>query len=156
MVERTFRFKRGGGLVGFRNNLLNKKCVEMCGVAYNLAAVAYETKIHGVSASGELPPTGGICDQIRGTKGDPYVDVKEVVSNLCADTVVLVIWDPCRMCVFSVRIIGTDPVSYNGRHPHKILSCNKRQKKGRYLEDCLQIQWQITPIVFSVNGFMGE
>ena len=50
---------RGGGLVGVRNNLLNKEWVEMCEAAYTPAAVTNEPKIHGVAAVGEAPPTGG-------------------------------------------------------------------------------------------------
>ena len=57
-MEHARRVKRGG-IIGIRNNLLNKEWVEMCGVAYNPSAVTNEPKIHGVTAAGEAPQIGG-------------------------------------------------------------------------------------------------
>ena len=61
----------------------------MCGVAYTPYEATNKTKIHGVEASGEVPPTGGRVVQRWGTRGDPNVEESEVVTELCRDTGVL-------------------------------------------------------------------
>ena len=47
----------------------------------------------------------------RDTRGDTHVEEREVGSNLCRDTKVIGFLDPCRMCVFSVRIFNIDAES---------------------------------------------
>ena len=107
----------GGGLVGIRKNLLNKEWEEMCGAAYKPDVVTYETKIHGVTAAGEAPPTGGRGARRRGTSGYPYAAESEVGSDLHGYMGVVGFWAPCRMCVFGVHGVDTDKESYDGRHP---------------------------------------
>ena len=58
-MDHVCRLKRGGGLVGLQNDLLNKEWADMCGAVYNPATVTYEPKIYGVMSVGEAPPTGG-------------------------------------------------------------------------------------------------
>ena len=60
------------------------------------------------------------------------------------------------MCVFDVHIFDTDRYSYYGRHRHKILSQHERRKNGKYLEACVEEKPQFMPLVFSVDGGMGE
>ena len=63
-----------GGVVGPRDDILNKEWVEMCRVAYNPDEVTDEPKFHGFAASGEAPPTGGSGGRRQGTRGDPYAE----------------------------------------------------------------------------------
>ena len=57
--------KEGGrGLVGLHNNLLNREWAEMCWETYTPYAVINKPKIHGVTAAGEAPLTGGRGGQI--------------------------------------------------------------------------------------------
>ena len=60
------------------------------------------------------------------------------------------------MCAFVFSVVDTESVSYDGRHPHKILSQHERRKKGGYLEAFLDRRRHLTPLVFSVDGVMGE
>ena len=61
-----------------------------------------------------------------------------------------------RMCVFDVCIVDKDAASYDGRHPHKILSQHKCRKKGKYIYDCLDRQFHFMPLVLSMGGVMEE
>ena len=58
--------------------------------------------------------------------------------------------------MFGVYIFDIDAASYYGRHQHKILSQHERRKKGKYLEACLDIRCHFMPLVFYVDGVMGE
>ena len=60
------------------------------------------------------------------------------------------------MCVFDISAVDTDAAYYDGRHPRKILSQNKQRKKGKYIEAFLEQGCHFTPLVFSVDGLMGE
>ena len=60
------------------------------------------------------------------------------------------------MCVLNFHIVDTDSKSYDGRHPHKILSHCKWCKKGKYIEDCLERRLHFTPLILSVDRVMGE
>ena len=60
------------------------------------------------------------------------------------------------MCVFDVCVVDKNVASYEGKHPHCILSQHEHRKKGKYIEDRLERLRHFTPLVFSVNGIMGE
>ena len=40
--------------------------------------------------------------------------------------------------------------------PAKVLEKHEREKKAKYLEPCLERQYSFTPLVFSVDGLMGQ
>ena len=60
------------------------------------------------------------------------------------------------MYVFNFLLVNTDAASYDEKHQHKILSQNEQRKEGKYLDDCLEIQSDFTPIVLLVDRVMGE
>ena len=88
----------------------------MCGAAYTLAGVTGETKIHGVAASGEAPPTGGRSGRRWGKRGGTYMKEREIGTDLCGDILLIGFWYPRRMCVFNVCVVDTDTESYDGRY----------------------------------------
>ena len=100
--------------VGLRHDLLNKEWVEMCGVTYNPDAMTDEPKIHGVTAAGEATTTGRRGIWRRGTKGYPYIEEREVGSELRGYTGVIIFWDPCRICVLGVHVVDKETDSYDG------------------------------------------
>ena len=89
-------------------------------------------------AAGEEPPTGGRDVRRWGTRGDPYAEQIKVIADLCGDTGVLGFWASNIICVFDVRVVGSDAGFYDGRHPHKILSQHEWRKKGKYIDSCIQ------------------
>ena len=101
-------FQEGGGLVGLRHNILNKEWVEMYGVAYTPDVVTNDPKIHGVLVKGGVPFTTGRCGQIWGTRGYPYAEQSVVETDTHGYIGGIVLWDPCRMCFFEVRVVGID------------------------------------------------
>ena len=106
----------------------------MYGVVYTPYEVADELKIHGVAAAGESHTTEGRGGRRRGIRGDIYEEEINVGADLHGDTGVIILWDHNRICVFGVFVVDTDAESYDGIHPHKILSRNNRRKKGKYIK----------------------
>ena len=60
------------------------------------------------------------------------------------------------MCVFGVYVVYKDADTYAWTQPHKVLTQNKRCKKGNYLEAFIKWRQQFTPLVLSGDGVMGE
>ena len=94
-------------------------------------------------------------DRDRAQGGIP-VQCKARFADLHGNTVVLGFWDPRRMCVFNVCVVGIDTASYNGIHPHKILSQHEQRKRGEYIEACLELRRHFLPLVLSVDGVVVE
>jgi len=57
--------------------------------------------------------------------------------------------------IFDVRITDTDAPTYRSWDPTKVLAAHKKEKKDKYLADCLARQCHFTPLVFSVDGLRG-
>ena len=90
--------------------------------------------------------------------GDPYaegVEDTEVGYDLWEDTGVLGFWYPRIMCVVDVRMVDTDSDTYAGIQPHKVQTRYGWRKKRKYLDACLGWRLHFTPMVLSVDGFMG-
>ena len=128
----------------------------MCGAEHLPYSVTDEQKIHGIAAAGEETPTGGSGGWVWGTRGDNYVEEIKFGTDLHGDIDVLGFWYLPRMCVFDVCNVDTYKASYQGKHPQRILYQYKRHKKGKYLEDCLEIRQHLIPLVLSVDGVIGE
>ena len=71
----------------------------------------------------------GVGGDIDGKRGVPYAEENTVGADLCGDTGVIGLWGPCSMCVFNVRVVDTDKVSYHGIHWKNILSHHKQRKR---------------------------
>ena len=67
------------------------------------------------------------------------MDKINVGADLHGDTVFIGFWVPCRVCVFGVHVFDIYAESYEGRHPHRILSQHKLRKKVKYPWGCLEI-----------------
>ena len=52
--------------------------------------------------------------------------------------------------IFNIRITDTDAPMYRNRDPIKVLAAHEKEKKDKYLEDCLARRRHFTPIVVSI------
>ena len=62
------------------------------------------------------------------------MEESKVGSELHGYIVVLGFWDPHRICVFGIHVVGTDTESYNGRYQHKIIYQYENRKKVKDIE----------------------
>jgi hypothetical protein len=130
-----------GGLVLLRHNDLAAEWGEMCAAALTPSAVSTEPLIHKGRAAdrANAPATHGTA----------------VNPELRGDVGVHGFWRRAATTIFDVRITDVQAPSNQGMDPAKILARHEREKKGKYLEACLERRRHFTPLVYSVDGMMG-
>jgi hypothetical protein len=55
-----------------------------------------------------------------------------------------------------VRVTDTDAKSYLSTEVSKVLACQEKEKKGKYLNSCHEMRKDLTPMVYSVDGVAGR
>jgi hypothetical protein len=55
-----------------------------------------------------------------------------------------------------MRITDTEARSYRNRDYDKVLAAQEKEKKGKYLQVCLEQRKDFTPMVYSVDGIAGR
>jgi hypothetical protein len=65
-------------------------------------------------------------------------------------------WERGRTCIFDMRITDTDAKSYWKKEFGKVFSQHKKEKKDKYLQTCLEMRKDYTPMVYSVDGIAGR
>jgi len=52
--------------------------------------------------------------------------------------------------------MGTDTRSYRKKEFAKVLEQHEKEKKDKYLQNCLEMRKDFTPMVYSVDGIAGR
>ena len=65
-------------------------------------------------------------------------------------------WKRGRTCIFDMRITDTDAKSYRKKDFGKVLLQHEKEKKDKYLQTCLELRKDFTPMVYSVDGIAGR
>jgi hypothetical protein len=65
-------------------------------------------------------------------------------------------WECGRTCIFNMRITDTDARSYWKKKFGKVLSQHEKEKKDKYLQTCLEMRKDFTPMVYLVDGIAGR
>jgi hypothetical protein len=66
-------------------------------------------------------------------------------------------WTHRTDCIIDVRVTDTDAKKSNlSRDPAKVLEAHKREKKRKYLKDCLEQRHHFTPFVVSTDGLISR
>ncbi len=60
------------------------------------------------------------------------------------------------MTIFDMQITDTDARSYRKKECAKVLEQHKKEKKDKYLRNCLEMRKDFTPMVYSVDGIAGR
>jgi hypothetical protein len=55
-----------------------------------------------------------------------------------------------------MRITDTDARSYRKQEFAKVLEQHEKEKKDKYLQNCLEMRKDFTPMVYSVDGIAGR
>jgi hypothetical protein len=55
-----------------------------------------------------------------------------------------------------MRITDTDARSYRKKEFAKVLEQHEKEKKDKYLQNCLEMRKDFTPMIFSVDGIAGR
>ena len=64
-------------------------------------------------------------------------------------------WKRGNTAMFNIRIVNLDAGSYLRMTPEKALAKAEKEKKDLYLQACLELRSNFTPMVYSVDGITG-
>jgi hypothetical protein len=80
----------------------------------------------------------------------------EPSSELQGDLAVHGFWTRGQTAIFDVRITDTDQPSNRNTAPTKVLLHHEKEKKDKYGALCIERRRTFTPLVFSVDGLLGN
>jgi hypothetical protein len=130
---------KAGGLVLLRHNDVAWEWHRLCAQALTPAAVSDEPLIH-TGRDMQTSANGQSTEALPDNRGD-------VAAHG--------FWRRGATTIFDVRITDTDAPTYRSRDPAKVLAAHEKEKKDKYLADCLARRRHFTPLVFSVDGLRG-
>ena len=146
-VEHALACKKGG-LVLLCHNDMVAEWHEMCANALTPSAISDEPLIHNGRVAGGTNGNG--AQQAGVQPGDR--EHRAMRGDVAAHG----FWRRATTAIFDVRITDTDAPSYRGQDPTKILARHEKEKKDKYLDACVERRRQFTPLVYSVDGLLGE
>jgi hypothetical protein len=98
-----------------------------------------------------LPPPPPPSTPTADTPPTPPTTTKERGDASCHG-----FWERGRTCIFDMRITDTSTRSYQKNGFGKVLLQHKKEKKDKYLQTCLEMQKDFTPMVYLVNRIAGR
>ena len=140
-----------GGLVHIRHDDVADEWRHLCGTALSFGRVEREPRIY--SSVGRLAREVG--DTVAETPTTGELDEMQTTGER-GDAGVHGFWQRGRQAIFDVRITDTDARSARGRDFTKILASHEKEKKDKYLQPCLQMRKDFTPLVYTVDGIAGR
>lgn len=128
-----------GGLVLLRHNDIASEWHELCAHALKPSCVRDEPLIHkGHGARWE----GTNCTQVE--------------AELRGDVAAHGFWKKGSTAIFDIRVTDLEAPSQRNSDPKKVLARHETEKKKKYGPHCKRLRHQFTPLVFSVDGLMGN
>jgi hypothetical protein len=120
-----------------RHDDLKMEIMSLCAQAFSPGAVRIEPKINTYRGA----PAGGLA-----------ADAPELRGDISTHG----FWTRGKTTIYDVRVTDTDAPSHSGQDPFKVLAKQEREKRDLYEEPCNARRRDFTPLVFSVDGLMGE
>jgi hypothetical protein len=65
-------------------------------------------------------------------------------------------WEHSHTIIFDMSIMDTDARSYQEKEFTKVFEQHKKENKDKYLQNCLEMWKDLTPMVYSVDGIAGH
>ena len=144
-----------GGLVHIRHDDVADEWRHLCGTALSPSRVEREPPIFRcvshrarVAAGNTTPPPPSTP---TATPPTPPTTTEERGDASCHG-----FWKRGRTCIFDMRITDTDAKSYRKKDFGKVLLQHEKEKKDKYLQTCLELRKDFTPMVYSVDGIAGR
>ena len=92
-----------------------------------------------------------------GEENDPTAPTDQTPpTGECGDAGAHGFWQCGRTVIFDVPITDTQSCSYQNKDYQKVLVQQEKEKKNQYLCQCLEMQKDFTPLVYSVDGIAGR
>ena len=145
-----------GGLMHIQHNDVADEWRHLCATAFSPCRVEHEPWIFssiscraGTPASNTMPPSS--TTPTAGTP-QPPTTTEERGDASCHG-----FWERGRTCIFDMRTYNDpDAKSYQKKESTKFLEQHEKEKKDKYLQNCLEMWEDFTPMVYSVDGIAGR
>ena len=139
-VGHALKCKKGGH-VQARHDDLKHEWRDLCGQALGKGRVFDEPHLK-------------LCQDVVAA-GDP-TEEGEVSADLRGDVGAHGFWKRGNCGIFDVRVTDTDQPYQRNLDPLVCLARHEKEKKGKYLQHCLDRRRSFTPLVFSVDGLFSR
>ncbi len=153
-VEHALSCKMGG-LVHIRHDDVADEWRHLCGTALSPGQVKHKLRIFSsvsrrVQVAAGNTTTPGSSPPTTDTPHPPAA-TEERGDAGCHE-----FWERSRTTIFNMRITDTDAGSYRKKDFAKVLEQHKKEKKDKYLQNCLEMRKDFTTMVYSVDGIAGR
>ena len=168
MIEHALSCPKGD-LVLARHDDAAKECGALGVRVFVPSAITYEPKITTRTVQGErtgagAQKEGGEADSSTDTVGRTVNRAARLVGQLRqvvvpaesrADVTAHSLWKRGTTTMFDIIIVNLDASSYLCMTPEKALAKLEKEKKGLYVQACLERRRTFTPMVYSTDGTPG-
>ncbi len=144
-----------GGLVHIRHDGVADEWRYLCGIALSPSRVEREPRIFTCTSPRARDAVGPATPPPPSTptENPPTLSTTtEERGNASCHR----FWERGRTCIFDMHITDTDAKSYRKKEFGKVLSQHEKEKKNKYLQTCLFMRRDFTPMVYSVDGIAGR
>jgi len=151
-----------GGLVHARHDGTSEVWEHLGECAFAPGRVSHEPKIHSETRperarrQRRIQPTQNTNHGANTRPNSTSAPLQTQSDQSRGDTAIMGFWKQGRKTIFDYRITDTDCRSYQNMAPEKVLEKMEGEKKGKYLEACLERRRDFTPMVYTVDGMPGK
>ena len=138
-----------GGLVIAQNDVLQDQWHDLCATATMHGQCTHKPKIF-MRVAGQVNKTAG---RILGSS--THLPQLPAVTKDQGYVSCFGFWGTGRDTIFNMHVTDTNANSYKTLAGTKVLAQQEKETKYKYLQSCLEMRKDFTPMVYSVNGVAG-
>jgi hypothetical protein len=144
-----------GGLVHIRHDKVADEVHHLCGCALSFGSIERKPQIYSsVSHQQRLDASS---DAPIGEEDSWTAPTDQTLpTGECGDARAHGFWQRGCTAIYDVRITDTQSCSYRNKDYQKVLAQQEKEKKNQYLQPCLEMRKDFTPLVYSVDGITGR
>jgi len=142
------------GLVHIRHNDVADEWRHLCGTALSPCRVECKPRICSCISRQAWNAAGASTPD----SSTPTADAPRPpsVTEEWGDASCHGFWERGHMTIFYMHITDTDARSNRKKEFAKVLEQHEKEKKDKYLQNCLEMRKDFTPMVYSVDGIAGR
>ena len=140
-----------GGLVIGRHDEVRDELAFLLAQAFPPSAVRKETRVFTTKPP---QPNPGMTEEERRDAEQAFEEAAAKAKR--GDLSIRGFWERQTRCLIDVRLTDSDQPSWISKPVAKVLLTNEKEKKAKYLEECLAARQHFTPFVSTVDGVLAR
>ena len=143
-----------GGLVHIRHDDVADEWRHLCGTALSPCGVKNEPRI--ISCVRQWARNAAGTSTLNSSTPTADAPCPPVATEEWGDASCHGFWEGSRTNIFDMHIMDTDTQSYRTEEFEKGLEQHEKEKKNKYLQNCLEMGKDCMPMFYSVDGIAGR